>query len=120
MPLGMCEPGPPGAAVGGSTTMLVIPVKVPAPTLAAWHELQLVMPAWFIAEPENFAPFCTGVTATLDLAPTWQLSHACPPTVGMWPDAGRPTSLKPIAGSEYMAAFAALWHWAQSPVWLGA
>ena len=72
----MCELAPTGE-VGGITTMLVMPANELPVIVGPWQATQLlVMPAWLIREPENFAPLGTGVAAMLDPAPTWQLSQA--------------------------------------------
>jgi hypothetical protein len=75
-----------------------------------------VMPLWLISEPENFAPFPTGVAAMLEPAPTWQDSHAAP--VGIWL-AGMPTIAKFADGIANDAA-AEPWHCAQLLLVLGA
>lgn len=77
---GMCEFAPAGED-GGITMILVTPAKDALVIVGPWQVAQVVMPAWFIAEFANFEPFGTGVTATLDAGPTWQLSHAA--VVGM-------------------------------------
>ena len=74
------------------------------------------IPAWLISEPENLAPFGTGVVATLEPGPTWQVSQAAP--VGMW-FAGIPTIEKLFDGIANDAA-AAPWHCAQLLLTLGA
>jgi hypothetical protein len=113
---GMCEPAPIGD-VGGMPTMLVMPAKLAAVPAGTWQAAQLLlMPAWLMREPENFAPLGTGSTGTLEPVPTWQLSQAA--LVGMWLP-GRPTMLKLAAGMAKLAA-AAPWHCAQLPVVLGA
>ena len=72
---GMCELAPTGD-VGGMITMLLMPANDAVGTSGPWHAAQLlVMPVWLIREPENRAPFGTGVAAMLDPAPTWQLSQ---------------------------------------------
>jgi hypothetical protein len=71
---------------------------------------------WLIAELVNLAPFITGVVATLEPAPTWQLSHAA--VVGMWV-AGKPTIEKFAAGIAKVGA-ALPWHCAQLLLVLGA
>ena len=55
----MCELGPTGA-VGGMTTMLVMPANVPPLTSGPWQaEQPLVMPAWFICPPAKLVkPVC--------------------------------------------------------------
>jgi hypothetical protein len=55
----------------------------------------LVIPVWLIKEPLNLAPLPTGKLATLEPAPTWQLSQAAP--VGRWLPGG-PTMAKLAAG----------------------
>jgi hypothetical protein len=86
---------------------------------ATWQATQLlVMPAWLMSEPENFAPLPTGVAAMEEPLPTWQVSHEA--VVGMWvPLVGWPTIAKPAAGMANEAA-AAPWHCAQLLVVLGA
>jgi hypothetical protein len=97
-------------AVGGMTTMLLMPWKVPACTLAPWHSAQLVfMPLWLKAEPENTAAPVTGVVAMLEPLPTWQLSQPNP-RIGTWLLAG-PTMVR--LAELYVVALAALWHCAQ-------
>jgi hypothetical protein len=77
---------------------------------ATWQATQLlVMPAWFISEPLNFAPLGTGSVGTLEPVPTWQLSHAA--LVGMW-FVGSPTMAKFAPGIAKLAA-ALPWHCAQ-------
>jgi hypothetical protein len=77
---GICELAPTGE-VGGITTILVIPTNEAPVTVGPWQPTQVVRPAWLIAELVNLAPSITGVVATLEPAPTWQLSHAA--DVGM-------------------------------------
>jgi hypothetical protein len=114
--LGMCEPAPAGL-VGGMPTMRAMPANADDVPEGTWQATQLlVMPAWFISEPLNFALSVTGKAAIEEPAPTWQLSQAT--VVGMW-FAGRPTMLKPAPGMAKLAA-AAPWHWAQLPLVLGA
>src|SRR5512143_709833 len=114
---GMCELGP-GGDMGGMRTMLVMPAKVVPDPDAVWQATQLfVMPAWFMRELANVAPLGTGVVATLEPAPTWQLSHGA--LVGTWLLGGA-TILNPIDGIAKAVAAVALWHWAQLPVVLGA
>ena len=85
-----CAPAPIGE-VGGITTMRVMPAKVPLPMVGPWQAAQLlVMPAWLMREPENFAPLGTGSVGTLEPVPTWQTSQEA--LVGMWLE-GRPTML---------------------------
>jgi hypothetical protein len=113
---GMCEVAPTGD-VAGMTMIFVTPMKDVAVIVGPWQATQLLaMPAWLISEAENFAPLGTGVVATLEPAPTWQLSHDA--LVGRWFD-GMPTMLKLAAGSAKVAA-ALPWHWAQLAVVLGA
>jgi hypothetical protein len=113
---GMCEPDPTGE-VGGITMIFVTPTKLALVTVGPWHETQLlVMPAWLIREPENFAPLPTGVAAMLEPAPTWQVSHEA--VVGTWLD-GIPTMLKLADGIANEGA-ALPWHCAQLVVVLGA
>ena len=76
----------------------------------------LMTPLWLIKELLNLAPLPTGKLATLEPAPTWQLSQAA--VVGMWL-AGKPTMLKLAAGIAKLAA-ALPWHCAQLAVVLGA
>ena len=64
------------------------------------------MPAWLIAEFENFAPLGTGVAGMLEPAPTWQLSQPSAP-IGMWL-LGSGRMLKPSEGMAYDAALVAL------------
>src|SRR5213079_1536775 len=113
---GMCDVAPTGE-VGGMTTMRLTPTKLEPLIEGPWQATQLlVMPAWLIFEPLNFAPLPTGVAATLDPAPTWQLSQAA--LVGTWLP-GMPTTLKPAEGIAKLGA-AAPWHCAQFEVVLGA
>jgi len=72
-----------------------IPTNEDAVMVGPWQATQVVIPAWFISEPLNFAPFGTGVAATLDPAPTWQTSQDW--VVGMWFE-GSPTTLKLMEG----------------------
>ena len=65
---------------------------------------------WLKADLLNLAVFCTG-NVKLELAPTWQVSHAVLPN-GMWFDGGA-TMLKPIDGIAKFAAADVLWHCAQ-------
>jgi len=76
-----------------------------------------VRPAWLIAEFANLAPFGTGVAATLEPAPTWQVSQAA--LVGTW-FAGVVTIVKLAAGIAKPPATVGPWHWAQLAVVLGA
>jgi hypothetical protein len=112
---GICEPAPAGE-VGGNTMILVIPANEAPLIVGPWHSTQVVSPAWLIAEFVNFAPFGTGVAATLEPAPTWQDSHAA--VVGMCV-AGSPTIEKLAAGIAKLDA-ALPWHWAQLLLVLGA
>jgi hypothetical protein len=113
---GMCELGPSGE-VAGITTIRVMPANELDVMAGPWQAAQLlVMPVWSISEPENFAPFPTGVAAMLEPAPTWQDSHAT--LVGMWL-LGSPTIAKLADGIANDAA-AAPWHCAQLAVVLGA
>ena len=113
---GMCDVAPTGD-VGGIATIWPTPAKVEPLMPGPWQVAQLlVIPAWFIKEPENFAPLPTGAAAMLEPWPTWQVSHE--EFVGRWLP-GRPTTLKPTAGIAKLAA-AAPWHWAQLLVVLGA
>jgi hypothetical protein len=66
---GMCELAPTGE-VGGITMILVMPANEAPVIVGPWQPTQVVRPAWFIAEFVNFAPFGTGVAATLEPAPT--------------------------------------------------
>ena len=113
---GMCDPAPAGE-VGGMPTIEVMPKKlVPAPE-GTWQATQLVvMPAWLIFEPLNFAPLPTGVAAMLEPAPTWQTSQEA--VLGMWLP-GSPTIEKLAAGMANDAA-ALPWHCAQFTLVLGA
>jgi hypothetical protein len=77
---GMCELAPTGV-VGGITMILVTPTNEAPVTVGPWQPTQVVRPAWLIAEFVNLAPSSTGVAATLEPAPMWQLSHAA--VVGM-------------------------------------
>ncbi len=117
VPEGMCAPAPIGA-VAGMTTMLVMPVNEAPLTVGPWQPTQVVRPAWLIAELVNFAPSTTGVAATLEPAPTWQLSQAALAATGTCP-AGMPTTEKPIFGIAKLGA-ALPWHCAQLPLVLGA
>jgi hypothetical protein len=110
---GMCAADPAGL-VGGITMIFVMPAN--PVTVGPWHSTQVVSVAWLMREPENLAPFGTGVLAMLELAPTWQTSQDC--EVGTWLD-GRPTIVKFTAGIAKDAA-ALPWHWAQLVVVLGA
>jgi hypothetical protein len=75
-----------------------------------WQVTHLVvMPAWFISEPLNFAPSTTGSVAIEEPEPTWQTSHDV--VVGRWL-LGRPTIEKLAAGSENDGA-AGPWHCVQ-------
>ncbi len=113
---GMCEVAPIGE-VAGITMILLTPTKLDPVIDGPWQATQLlVMPTWLISEPVNFAPLPTGVTAMLDPAPTWQVSHET--VVGMWLP-GSPTMLKLADGIAKLAA-AAPWHCAQLLVVLGA
>ena len=112
----MCEAGPAGE-VGGMTTIFVIPVNVAPVTVGPWQPTQVVSPAWFIAEFVNLAPFGTGVAATLEPAPTWQLSHAA--VVGTWL-AGVVTIEKLAAGIANVGAVVDPWHCVQLLDVLGA
>ena len=114
---GMCAPAPTGE-VGGITTIWLIPAKLAPVMLEPWHAMQLlVIPVWLISELLNLAPLPTGRLATLDPAPTWQVSHA--PLLGMWL-AGGPTITKLAAGIAKPATTLAAWHCAQFAVVLGA
>ena len=65
-----------GGEVVGMPTMLPIPANADRVPAGWWHATQLlVMPLWLIFEPLNLAPLPTGSDATLDPAPTWQVSH---------------------------------------------
>jgi hypothetical protein len=113
---GMCDVAPTGD-VAGMTMIFVTPAKDVPVIAGPWHAAQLlVMPAWLISEPENFAPLGTGVAGTLEPVPTWQLSHDA--LVGTW-FAGMATMLKLAAGMAKLAA-ALPWHCAQLAVVLGA
>jgi hypothetical protein len=68
-------------------------------------------------DPLNLAPLSTGRLATLDPAPTWQVSQA--PLLGIWL-AGGPTITKLAAGMAKPATTLAAWHCAQFAVVLGA
>src|SRR4051812_50114166 len=84
---GMCEVAPTGD-VAGMTMILVTPTKEVPVIDGPWQATQLlVMPAWLISEPENFAPLGTGVAAMLEPAPTWQGSQGA--GLGVWVG-GRP------------------------------
>jgi hypothetical protein len=79
---GMCAPAPTGE-VGGITTIWLTPAKLAPVMLGPWQAMQLlVIPVWLISELLNLAPLPTGRLATLDPAPTWQVSQAV--TMGMW------------------------------------
>jgi hypothetical protein len=113
---GMCELAPAGL-VGGMPTTRAMPAKALDVPDGTWQATQLLlMPAWFISEPLNFAPSITGRAVIDEPAPTWQVSQDA--VVGMWL-AGRPTMLKLAAGIAKDAA-AAPWHCAQLLVLLGA
>jgi hypothetical protein len=71
------------------------------------------MPAWLIFEPLNLAPLGTGVVATLEPAPTWQVSQAV--VIGMW-FVGGPTMTKLAAGIAKPPTTDAAWHCAQLAV----
>ena len=78
---GMCEVAPIGL-VGGRPTIFVMPTKFGVPE-ATWQATQLlVMPAWLMREPLNFAPLTTGAAAMLEPVPTWHDSQAA--LVGAW------------------------------------
>lgn len=112
----MCAFAPAGE-VAGITTILLTPAKLEPVMFGPWQATQLlVMPPWLIKEPLNFAPLGTGVTATLEPAPTWQLSQAA--LLGMCV-AGMPTIVKLAAGIAKLAA-ALPWHCAQLLAVLGA
>jgi hypothetical protein len=113
---GMCDVGPAGL-VGGITTICGTPAKLVPVMDGPWQATQLlVMPAWFISEPLNFAPSTTGVAEMLEPGPTWQVSHEA--VVGRWLD-GSPTMEKLAAGMAKPGA-AEPWHCAQLPLVLGA
>ena len=113
---GMCELAPTGE-VAGMPTMALMPANEAVVPNGTWQDTQLVvMPAWLILEPLNFAPLTTGVAAMLEPEPTWQTSHDA--VVGMWL-VGRPTIEKLAAGIAKLGA-AAPWHCAQLLVVLGA
>jgi hypothetical protein len=112
---GICELAPAGE-VGGITMILVTPTNEAPVTVGPWQPTQVVRPVWFIIEFVNFAPSFTGVAATLEPAPTWQLSHAA--VVGMCV-AGSPTIEKFAAGIAKVGA-ALPWHWSQPLLVLGA
>ena len=71
-----CASRRPTGEVGGITTILVMPAKVAPVIVGPWQPTQVVSPAWLIAEFVNLAPLTTGVAATLEPAPTWQISQA--------------------------------------------
>ena len=101
--MGKCEPAP-GVALGGITTMALMPAKLLAVMLAPWQFTQpLVMPLWLNCELLNLAPLATGNCKLLP-APTWQVSHAVLPK-GTWL-AGGATMLKLAAGIAKLAAAA--------------
>jgi hypothetical protein len=58
-----------------------MPTNELAVTVGPWQDTQVVIPTWFIFEPEKSAPLGTGVAAMLDPEPTWQTSQDC--VVGM-------------------------------------
>ena len=65
---GMCAAAPIGE-VGGITMMRVMPAKLVPVMFDPWQATQLlVMPAWLMREPENFAPLGTGSVGTLEPA----------------------------------------------------
>jgi hypothetical protein len=97
--------------------MLAMPKKLAPPIEAPWHATQVVSPAWFIAEPVNFAPLPTGVAATLEPTPTWQLSQGA--LLGTWL-AGSVTIEKPFDAIAKVGAVVGPWHCAQFEVVLGA
>ena len=108
----------PAGVVGGITTIFEIPTNELAEIVGPWQETQVVMPTWFIFEPEKWAPFGTGVAAMLDPDPTWQTSQDW--VVGMWLD-GAAVILKPggpAKGPTVVPGVA--WHCVQFVVWLGA
>ena len=81
-PDGMCDDRPPGAAVGGSSTILVIPVKVDCVMPEPWQPLQVLIEAsCTIEEFANLAPLPTGSEPMFEVPPTWQVSQ--PAAVGM-------------------------------------
>jgi hypothetical protein len=113
---GMCALGPAGL-VAGMPTRLAMPANAAAVPFGRWQLAQLLlMPAWFISEPLNFAPLPTGRLLIDEPTATWQTSQEA--EVGMWLD-GRPTMLKLAAGMAKEAADAP-WHWTQLFVVLGA
>jgi hypothetical protein len=116
VPLGMWLEAPAGL-VGGMPTMRLMPMKLAEAEEGRWQATQLlVMPAWFMSEPEKRAPLATGRAEMEEPAPTWQSSQEA--EVGMWFE-GRPTMEKLAAGMAKEAAEAP-WHWAQLEVVLGA
>jgi len=64
----MCDMAPTGD-VGGMVTMLLIPAKVPAPTLGPWQvEQPLTIPVWSICPPAKLLkPF--------SVEAIWQVAH---------------------------------------------
>jgi hypothetical protein len=112
----MCARLDPAGVVAGMTMIFEMPMNVVPETVGPWHATHVVIPEWFIFEPENFAPVLTGVAVMLEPAPTWQTSQDA--VVGMW-FVGRPTIVKFAAGIAKVDA-ADPWHWAQLVVVLGA
>jgi hypothetical protein len=113
---GMCEETPTGA-VGGITTIRVMPTNEAPVTVGPWQLTQVVMPLWLIAEFLKVAPFGTGVVGTLEPAPTWQASQEA--LVGTW-FAGVVTIEKFAAGIAKVGAVVEPWHCVQFAVVLGA
>src|SRR5438132_1144439 len=65
---GMCELGPIGE-VGGITTMLVMPAKVPAPMPGPWQSAQRpARPVWSICPPAK-------LLKPLSVEAMWQVPH---------------------------------------------
>jgi hypothetical protein len=81
-----------------------MPAKVAVLVAGTWQAAQpVLMPAWLIIEPLNFAPLGTGNAAIDEPAPTWQVSQDA--VVGMWLP-GSPTMAKLAAGMAKLAALA--------------
>ena len=92
-----------GAGANPFIVLGVTPANVPFITLLPWQVAHPeVIPVWLNAELLNLAPFGTGVTAILELLPTWQFSHPSDP-IGIWVLGG-----VTIADVGYFAAFAVL------------
>jgi hypothetical protein len=78
---GMCEPAPAGL-VGGMPTTRAMPANAWLLPAGWWQATQLLlMPLWFISEPEKRAPLTTGRLVIDEPGATWQASQAA--LVGM-------------------------------------